>query len=429
MKISKTNWLEPINFAQKIAQNCQGDWVFLYSGLDRKSQEVFSYLALFPEENFSFDKFNQLQKLFKNQDYQLFGYISYEALRDIEDIKTTQKNSINFEAINFIKFGAIVKFCHKTRQISISYSQDHYLSQIDDYLKTSLHPKIPNLHVKNIESNFSDQSYLSAIDSIKQQIASGEFYQINLTRKFFGKLQKTYQNDEIFANFVKLCQISPANYASFLKIGEKSILSSSPELFLKIKDNLVISKPIKGTSPRSDDVTQDQDNKNYLKNSEKERAENLMIVDLVRNDLSQICKSNSVKVDSLFDVDSYATIHHMSSQISGVLPVKASVIEAIKATFPAGSMTGAPKIAAMQQIANYEKLDRGIYSGAIGFISQNEVNLSVVIRTLIIEDNQFEFQVGGAITYDSDPKQELAEIYNKAQAIFKLLKTTNHHSQ
>ena len=146
-----------------------------------------------------------------------------------------------------------------------------------------------------------------------------------------------------------------------------------------------------------------------------------MIVDLVRNDLSQICKAGSVKVDNLFNIDSYNMIHHMSSQISGIINDNNSIIDAIKATFPAGSMTGAPKIAAMQNIIDNEKINRGIYSGSIGFISQNEVNLSVVIRTLIIKDNKYEFQVGGAITYDSDPRQELAEIYSKAQALKKLL--------
>ena len=173
--------------------------------------------------------------------------------------------------------------------------------------------------------------------------------------------------------------------------------------------------------PRSDDEKQDQKNKLELKNSTKERAENLMIVDLVRNDLSRVCEAGTVEVKKLFDVTSYKTVHHMSSEVSGKVEDNFAMTDVIKACFPAGSMTGAPKIKAMEVVARKEGLNRGVYSGAIGFIGNDLVNLSVVIRTLICRDDDFEFQVGGAITFDSDEKKELEEIFNKARGIMKLL--------
>jgi len=415
------SWLEPLEFAQKISQNYGCDWVFLYSGIASYDKELNSYIALFASKNHKLNSFQELESLRKKALSPLFGYISYEALRDINDAKTTKSNSINFSNIQFLEFDVIIKFLHQQKKIIISYQQKEQLLEIEKYLASSKYPKISYFRTSSIKSNFSDLSYQQAIKNIKYQIANGDFYQVNLTRKFFGELKKDYKSCEVFTNFVKLCQISPANYSSFLKIDNKYILSSSPELFISIKDNIMISKPIKGTSPRSSDLQQDQNNKNNLKNSAKERAENLMIVDLVRNDLSQICQPKSVKVDSLFDIDSYKTIHHMSSQISGRLNNDISIIDAVKASFPAGSMTGAPKIAAMKNIAKNEKIDRGIYSGAIGFINKDEVNLSVVIRTLIIENNKYEFQVGGAITYDSNPKKELEEIYSKACALKEIL--------
>ena len=187
------------------------------------------------------------------------------------------------------------------------------------------------------------------------------------------------------------------------------------------ENGIVKSRPIKGTSARSQDDLQDEKNKSDLQNSPKERAENLMIVDLVRNDLSRVCKAGSVEVKNLFEVISYKTIHHMVSEIVGQVDEKFSALDVIKACFPAGSMTGAPKVKAMQVVAKKEKLNRGIYSGSIGVIGGEEVNLSVVIRTLICCSDDFEFQVGGAITFDSDEQKELEEIFNKAKGILKLL--------
>jgi para-aminobenzoate synthetase component 1 len=276
--------------------------------------------------------------------------------------------------------------------------------------------------VASLSSNFTNKSYLVAISAIKKMIAAGDFYQTNLTRKFFGSFAKKLTHLENFQLFVNLTEISAANYSSFLKLGENYIISSSPELFLKIeKNSKILSRPIKGTAPRDSDLKQDRKNKLALKNNLKERAENLMIVDLVRNDLARVCKAGSVKVKKLFNITSYQNVHHMSSEISGKIIPNFSAIDAIRTCFPPGSMTGAPKIKAITIAAKKEKLDRGVYSGAIGFLSSSEVNLAVVIRTLIIQDQKFEFQTGGAITFDSEPQLELAETFSKAKGISQLL--------
>lgn len=422
MNYKKINsWIEPITVAQKISENYNDDWVFLYSGLNEEINDSKSIIGLFAKNHFKINKIKDLKKVINDSQNKLFGYISYEAFNDIEDILQTKQNSITNNKIHLIDFGLIIEFYHDTKIIKIFYDNLDLLKKIESWLNKTSKKTKKQISVKNISSNFSDQSYIEAIKNIKKEIAKGEFYQVNLTRKFFGKLDSIYNNHQLLNEFIRLTKISPANYSSFLKIDKKTILSSSPELFIKIDDEKILSRPIKGTITRNYNFKKDQKNKEYLANNIKEKAENLMIVDLVRNDLARICQPNSVKVKNLFAINSYSTVHHMSSEIHGTIKKDSTIFDIIKATFPAGSMTGAPKIAAMNNIAKNEKYQRGIYSGAIGFIGKKNSHLSVVIRTLIIEDDNFEFQVGGAITHDSKPKKELNEIYSKARAINKLL--------
>ena len=182
------------------------------------------------------------------------------------------------------------------------------------------------------------------------------------------------------------------------------------------------TRPIKGTSPRFADTTQDTKSKESLANSEKDKAENLMIVDLMRNDLSRSCESSSVKVKSLFDINSHSHVHHMSSTVTGQKTKDCSTLQAIANAFPPGSMTGAPKVRAMQYLSALEKDDRSIYSGALGWLgSDGSAELSVVIRTLILNNADFEFQVGGGIVSDSTPEAELKETIDKATGILKTL--------
>lgn len=417
-------WQDPLNFAQKIADN-YGDesWAFLYSGLSVDVGNSTSYIALFPKEEIIAEDFQDLAVLNKSEKT-WFGYLSYELGAGIANLQEAKESYINLPKTWLINFSLIFSFCHDSKKLSVVFDDHNHLEEVLQYCaKESTNQKIK---AKNLESNFSDQAYLNEICDIKKKIANGDFYQTNLTRKFFGKLEIEERNSaSYFSIFADLCKISPANYSSFLSFKKNYIISSSPELFLSIdkegENRIVKSLPIKGTSPRSDDPEQDKKNKLDLQNSPKERAENLMIVDLVRNDLSRVCKAGSVEAKKLFEIISYKTIHHMMSQIEGEIDDNCSVMDVIQACFPAGSMTGAPKIKAMQVAAQKEKMQRGIYSGTIGMISPEKVNLSVVIRTLICVDDDFEFQMGGAITFDSDEEMELKEIFNKARGIMKLL--------
>lgn len=441
----KLNWIEPLDLAQQIADNYNSEsWIFLYSGLHDEIKNSRSIIALFPEKELVLNNIEQLQKqlgktIKSNESW--FGYISYEASYQSEgNLLASKKSFINLPKIWLLDFALILEFDHDKKLVEAYFSKQEQLDEVLNYIikeKTSSEIKTlnfsnknssanisatnsANIKIANLASNFSDDEYLRAIEEIREMILRGDFYQTNLTRKFFGDINLNSQQD-FFKLFTKLCQISPANYSSFLKLRDNFIISSSPELFLSVKNGEIISCPIKGTAPRNSIAAQDEQNKINLQNSEKERAENLMIVDLVRNDLSRICKAGSVMVKNLFQVNTYKTLHHMSSEIFGKIADKFNIVDCLQACFPAGSMTGAPKIKAMEIIAQKEKMNRGIYSGAIGYLSANEANLSVVIRTLICQKNKFEFQVGGAITFDSVALTELEETKIKARAIEKAL--------
>ncbi len=262
----------------------------------------------------------------------------------------------------------------------------------------------------------SKADYLSKVDLIREAILAGEFYQANLTRKFSGTFAHTPEPFTIFEN---LCEASPAPYAAFVHTGDACILSSSPERFLQVDaGSRVESRPIKGTLARDIRREPDAIGRARLASSEKDRAENLMIVDLMRNDLARGCVLGSVHVENLFEVATYATLHHMDSTIVGQKRPEVSTLELVKGCFPPGSMTGAPKISAMKACATLEGMERGVYSGALGwFGGDGSCDLSVVIRTLIVRENRFEFQVGGAITADSTPEGEWRETLTKARGI------------
>lgn len=419
-KKENIRWQNPINLAKKIADNYGNEsWIFLYSALNEEVENSFSYIALFPKKELVTDNYSDVEKLVKD-DQMWFGYLSYEVLHQLENISKTKKSPIDLPKIWLINFSLIFQFCHKTKKITAFFDEKEKLEEVLKY--KAKRDALQNISAKNLKSNFSDEKYLAEITKIKKMIAEGDFYQANLTRKFFGKLDiKNKKPAAYFSLFSKLNKISPANYSAFLSLKGNYVISASPELFLTIDDNIVKSRPIKGTAARVINKKIDEENKLELKNSAKEKAENLMIVDLVRNDLSRVCKASSVEVTKLFEINSYKTVHHMSSEIIGEMKNDVNVSDVIKACFPAGSMTGAPKIKAMEVIAQSEKINRGVYSGAIGFMNKKTVNLSVVIRTLICCDDNFEFQVGGAITFDSNEKKELEEIFNKGKGILKLL--------
>lgn len=281
------------------------------------------------------------------------------------------------------------------------------------YIQKTKQPRILSMSLAR-----QPQQYLEQIKKCKEYIASGDVYQLCLT----NQISIEHQADPL-RTFLDLRNSNPAPYGSFLKIGELEIVSSSPEQFLKTSSSGEVStKPIKGTRPRSSDAKQDQAIAQELLENEKERAENLMIVDLMRNDLARVCVPQSVSVSKLFEVQSYSTLHQLVSTITGTLQSGNGAIDAIRALFPAGSMTGAPKLRAIEILSELEAAPRGIYSGAIGFLGLNgTAEFGMTIRTLVFDKNQITIGIGGGITSDSDPESELAETMLKAKALLNAL--------
>jgi para-aminobenzoate synthetase component 1 len=260
---------------------------------------------------------------------------------------------------------------------------------------------------------FDAESYARAVVAIQQEIAAGELYQANLTHRlevgFGGDAWRLYE---------ALRERSPAPFAAFLELPELAIVGSSPERFLCVDANgCVETRPIKGTRPRGATAAEDARLFDELRHSEKERAENAMIVDLMRNDLGRVCVPGSVEATELFAIERYATLFQMVSTVRGKLRAGCDVVDLLRAAFPPGSMTGAPKIAAINLLARLEPVRRGVYSGALGYLdARGGADLSVVIRTLLCRGRQAWLHVGGGIVLDSDPRAEWEETLAKARA-------------
>lgn len=268
-----------------------------------------------------------------------------------------------------------------------------------------------------LKSNFTRERYCSTVEQVKEYIAAGDIYQANLSQRFEADLELTP-----FELYCRLRTINPAPFAAFLNFGEVAVASASPERFLLLSDKIVETRPIKGTRPRSSNPEKDQQYREELLNSEKDRAELIMIVDLERNDLGRVCFPGTVKVPELFALEAYATVYHLVSTVTGVLPEDKDITDLLYATFPGGSITGAPKIRAMEIIDQLEGLKRNVYTGSIGYISlDGKADLNIVIRTFVIKNNRVYFQVGGGIVADSEPEKEYQETLDKAKALMESL--------
>jgi len=266
-------------------------------------------------------------------------------------------------------------------------------------------------------SNFTREAYLTAIRKAKEYIAAGDIYQVNLSQRFHVPLPMSP-----WQLYSSLRRVSPVPYAAYLGLGEFTVVSGSPELFLRKEGGEVETRPIKGTRPRGKTAEEDRLLAEELVASEKDRAENVMIVDLMRNDLGKVCSVGSVRVPELYHLESYATVHHLVSAVVGTLGDRQDAVSLLKGCFPGGSITGCPKIRSMEIIDELEPTQRGVYCGSIGFIGFNSnMDTSIVIRTVVAKGNHAYFQVGGAIVADSDPEAEYQETLDKARAIIMAL--------
>ncbi len=272
-----------------------------------------------------------------------------------------------------------------------------------------------------LQPRLTRSTYLRAVEQVREDIRQGDVYELNYCQEFAAE---NVDLPDAVGAFLRLSATSPTPFGGFWKIGSRYLLQASPERFARLDGRLIRSQPIKGTAPRGTTPAQDEAHKAALLASEKERAENLMIVDLVRNDLSRAgCLTGSVQVEELFGLYGFRHVWQMISTVRGELPPGAGLADVLAATFPMGSMTGAPKIRAMELIDQYEQTRRGLYSGAVGWLEPNgDFDLSVVIRSLQwnAATGYAAFQVGGAITYDSDPAREYEECLLKARALLGL---------
>lgn len=271
-----------------------------------------------------------------------------------------------------------------------------------------------------LKGGFTHQEYVTAVEQARQYIIAGDIFEVNLSQRFEAEL--TISPYELYR---RLRQINPAPFASYLGFDEVSVVSASPERFLRLQGDQVETRPIKGTRPRGKTPEEDEALANELLNSPKDRAENIMIVDLERNDLGRVCRFGSVKVTELAILEVFPTVFHLTSSVVGRLREGKNSIDLLKATFPGGSITGAPKIRAMEIIDELEPTRRSVYTGSIGYLSFNgDLDLNIAIRTFLVKGGKAYFQVGGAVVYDSEPEAEYQETLDKARALIDALNMT-----
>ena len=268
-----------------------------------------------------------------------------------------------------------------------------------------------------LRSNFTKEDYLSAVETAREYIASGDIFQVNLSQRFEGNLPlppyELYQH---------LRAINPAPFAAYLNFDEVTVVSASPERFLKVRGDHVETRPMKGTRPRGKSPAEDERLARELLDSIKDRAENVMIVDLERNDLGRVCRFGSVRVRELWTLEKYATVFQLTSTVEGRLQEGKDRIHLLESSFPGGSITGAPKVRSMEIIDELEPTRRSVYTGCLGYLSfSGEMDLNIVIRTILSKSNRAYLQVGGAVTYDSSPELEYEETLHKAKALFQAL--------
>lgn len=335
----------------------------------------------------------------------IFGYLGYDLKNSLEALHSDNPDPVHAPDMYFMVPGLLVKFDHSRNKASVIKGS---LPETDSVSA----PAVEQFVIDSFSPEIKEEEYIAQICEARRRIGEGDFYEINLSHQM-----RAACSGESYELYKQMRTVGPVPFGAYLTFDEWSVCSLSPERFLKREGRRVFSQPIKGTIRRGSTASEDAALKDELKASLKNKAENLMIVDLVRNDLSRIAVKNTVSVSELFEVQTFGTVHQMVSTIEAETRLT-DPVEIIKACYPMGSMTGAPKISAMKSIEELENYRRGIYSGAIGYIDPGEnFDFNVVIRTAIIKGNQLFYSVGGAITGDSDPRAEWEETLVKARAI------------
>jgi para-aminobenzoate synthetase component 1 len=377
------------------------------------------------------DPFELVKQQLANHDYEAtglpfnggaIGYFSYDLARRLEKLPVLAEDAEHIPemAVGIYDWAVVVDHQQQTSHLVAQHCDESTWQTLLNQFS-----KLPTEQVKSefkvlglITANMDRQDYRHAFNKIKQYLKEGDCYQVNLAQRFVAPCA-----GDPWIAYQALRRLNAAPFSCYLNIPGVQVLSSSPERFLKLTNGVVETKPIKGTRPRGLNEAEDRQQLEDLQNSQKDRAENLMIVDLLRNDISKTCKKGSVKVPVLFDVESYATVHHLVSTVTGQLTDDKQALDLLKSCFPGGSITGAPKIRSMEIIEELEPHRRGVYCGAIGYIGfDGNMDTNIAIRTLVHSAGAIRFWAGGGIVNDSVVEEEYQECFDKAAAMLDLLK-------
>lgn len=392
-----------------------------YTDYQYRNYELLVGAGVYNKHTTTNDKLLNAQAFLHEHEDWKFGHLAYDLKNQIEHLTSQHEDTIGFNDLFLFIPQHVIYLKAGSHELVI---ESHQISAEDIFNEIQNQVIVSNAKTGNsihLISKFSKEEYIETVNLIKEKIAAGDFYEMNLCMEFFVK------NTAItpLHVFEKLNALNESPFAALYKVNECYAICSSPERFLSKQNNTLISQPIKGTCKRTTNIETDNANKQQLHNSEKEKAENVMIVDLVRNDLTKSCITGTIKVPELFGIYTFKRLHHMVSTIKGKAKNDVNFIQHIQHTFPMGSMTGAPKYIVMQTIEELEKSKRGLYSGSIGYIQPNgDFDFNVVIRSILYnaEKNTVSFQVGSAITFDSDAEKEYEECLLKAEAMMLALK-------
>ncbi|NNC96036.1 MAG: anthranilate synthase component I family protein [Chitinophagales bacterium] len=377
---------------------------------------VDAQMSIIASEN----SFQQLQNFRINHDGLMMGYFSYDLKNQLEDLSSDNPDRCHFPEMYFF----IPRYQIKIHKEHVIIDRP-YLEAVQ-ILERIQSKELPNSKLSEIRLNprVSKESYIESVNKIKEHIVEGDVYELNFCQEFYAEETEI---DPILT-FIELNSRSKSPFSVCFKNNFHYALSMSPERFLKKEGKKIISQPIKGTIRKSKNNKENEILKKRLREDTKEQAENVMIVDLVRNDLTRSAVTGSIQVEELFGIYSFETVNHMISTVVAKMSDDHNLIDVIKNAFPMGSMTGAPKIKAMELIDKYESGSRGLYSGAIGYITEeDDFDFNVVIRTLLYNSKEkyLSYTVGGAITYLSDPEKEYEECFVKASALGDWIRRTD----
>ncbi len=382
--------------------------------------EMVSCPADFAQQTGTTDFLSQLQHLHDSRKDWIFGHISYDYKNLLEPKLVSSHSEKNgFPLLHFF-VPRTVCYINKEQTILTIETLDDPGNVYQDICAAELlnsDRQVPKLQFTEV---IDKESYLSTISKLRQHIADGDCYEITFCNKGYCEDANVLPVNV----FKALSALSPAPFAAYYRLNEQYMMCASPERYLRKESNKILSQPIKGTAPRHTDRAKDAQIKETLRNDIKERAENVMIVDLVRNDLARCCEVGSIQVEELFGIYSFPQVHQMISTISGQLKADVPFTDALRYSFPMGSMTGAPKYKVMQLIDEYEQAGRGLFSGTAGYISPGgDFDFNVIIRSIFYNEasNYLWYQAGGAITYDSNAEREWEEMQLKAWALQRIL--------